>query len=848
MIGVPLAVAVVPLTVLHLDFNSVRLERRTVEETLEAAAKDGYNAILWEVEDKVRWETCPEVAHSEAFSKDEFRELLAKAKTLGLKPIPLLQTFGHAEYVLEKEPYRRFRELAAEEDCYCVSKPEVRVFLKKWIREHLDLFGDEVADFHLGGDEARVFGSCRTCAKRDRMALYAEHLLDVSQELRARNIRPGIWCDMILASPDPKETAKIPRTFTVWHWDYGYRPSADGASIHDWTKRTETLVKLRFDVVLSASSSCWGDSPFLPNYAFHAANVADCAARCRRDGFRGFCVTSWSVRQGLKGLQRPLWEYAVGTQTWDQVVARHFPGVTPETLADLSDWDLDLTVYDGRDWHKGGLKDSKIAPPDELDRILERLEGQDPDFRRKHLTKAAALEKKIAAALPKVPDDSALSAGARQSLAFLAKIRTVLEDRKNERVPAAVTAAYYAREQSRASAEHSAAVVWSVLANGGNAHRHVLLSQPPVKDLPDLLTATDGTRIATVQDWERKRRGELVDFFERQVYGVRPVERPATLEFRPTEPDKVMMDGRAVRKRIAVHYAAPDGKEGVFNVLAFIPKRATPAPAFVLICNRSPAKNLDPERRARTPFWPVEEIVARGYAAIAFHNSELSSDDAREELEDGVHAVFGPQVRADESWGSFSAWAWGASRVLDWIETEPSLDAAKVAVVGHSRGGKTSLWAGATDTRFALTCVNDSGCGGARLNKVELPLAETFSLIDHVNPHWFCRNHRKWDYRDTELPFDQHELLALIAPRLLAVGSASADWGAGPYGEHLSCVYASPAWELYGQKGLAPSAFPLPDAACSDGSLSYHLRRGGHDLNLHDWNRYMDFAAEHGWK
>ena len=375
----------------------------------------------------------------------------------------------------------------------------------------------------------------------------------------------------------------------------------------------------------------------------------------------------------------------------------------------------------------------------------------------------------------------------------------------------------------------------------------VLWCRPPVKDLPEMMVGTNGGKVVSVSDWETRRRGEILDFFRRQIYGVRPVERPESLSFVPIGEDCLMLGGEAVRKRVEIRYAGPFGS-GSFAVTAFLPTARRPAPAFVLICNRDPKENLDPDRNRKTEFWPVEEIVKRCFAAIAFYNGELSSDEYREELTDGVHAVFGPKVRTAESWGSFSAWAWGASRVMDWIETEPSLDAARVAIVGHSRGGKTSLWAGATDSRFALTCVNDSGCGGARLNRVTLPLAETFSLIDIVNPHWFCLNHRAWDYRDRELPFDQHELMALVAPRLLAVGSASSDWGAGPYGEYLSCFYASPAWELYGQPGLVPSAFPEEGGECSLGRLSYHLRKGAHDLNLEDWNVYMSFAERHGWR
>ena len=186
----------------HIDLNSVALKRETISSLLHFLAACGYDSILWEVEDKVRWETCPEGVHPDAFTKDEFRDILDEAAALGLQPVPLLQTFGHAEYVLARGKYIPWRELPEYKDCYCVSRPDVRAFLARWIDEYLDLFGSAVKFFHLGGDEAYSFAKCDVCSKRDRMDLYAEHLVAISGELRKRGIRPGIWCDMILSGDD----------------------------------------------------------------------------------------------------------------------------------------------------------------------------------------------------------------------------------------------------------------------------------------------------------------------------------------------------------------------------------------------------------------------------------------------------------------------------------------------------------------------------------------------------------------------------------------------------------------------------------------------------------------------
>jgi hypothetical protein len=203
-------------------------------------------------------------------------------------------------------------------------------------------------------------------------------------------------------------------------------------------------------------------------------------------------------------------------------------------------------------------------------------------------------------------------------------------------------------------------------------------------------------------------------------------------------------------------------------------------------------------------------------------------------------------VRTADSWGTIAAWAWGASRVMDWIETEKLIDAAHVGVVGHSRGGKTALWCGATDSRFALTISNNSGCGGAKLNRMDLPKSESIARITKVFPHWFCSTFTQYGTNLDALPVDQHMLIALMAPRLAYVASATQDHWAGPPGEFQSCVLASPVWKLYGKEGLVGNAFPSADTPLhGGGSVGYHLRTGKHDLTIYDWERYMDFADKH---
>ena len=339
------------------------------------------------------------------------------------------------------------------------------------------------------------------------------------------------------------------------------------------------------------------------------------------------------------------------------------------------------------------------------------------------------------------------------------------------------------------------------------------------KDVPPLFAEGEAR---TVEEWRDVRRPAVKKLLESEVYGRRPVERPPHLAFSALEPDAVMMGGAAIRKRVRVEYGGAFGTNS-FTFTAFIPRQEKPAPSFVFICNRPPDEVIDSTRR------PDRE-----------HGNTLGVFAAFED----VTAKYRPYDR----WGALSAWGWAASRVLDWIETEPSLDAKHVAVIGHSRGGKTALVAAAWDERFAMACSNDSGCGGAKLHHADLPNSEMISHSIRSRAFWYCNRYRMWANRDKETPFDQHMLVAMIAPRLVCIGSATEDPWAGPCGEYLTARLASEAWRVFGRKGLVSDGFPASETPQQDGDISYHLRRGEHDLTPYDWNVYMDFADRHGWR
>ncbi len=373
---------------------------------------------------------------------------------------------------------------------------------------------------------------------------------------------------------------------------------------------------------------------------------------------------------------------------------------------------------------------------------------------------------------------------------------------------------------------------------------------PVPQNVPELLKSERGERIDSPEMWEKVRRPELVRILQTEEYGVRPVDRPSDLSFAETRAPESACDGKAIRKRVRTTYSGPGGASH-FDFSVWIPRANRPVAAFVHSSPR-PAETAADTDGPRPIYWlPVDDIVSRGYAVVAYCNQEVALDwhPLPDVPTSGVFKVFGPAdftKRRPDEWGILSAWAWGMSRILDWIETEPLLDAQRVAAVGLSRNGKAALVAGAFDTRFAMTISCCSGCSGAKLNHMDNYGSERIRdiLVAHK---WFAAGYGKYVDRDKSLPFDQHFLLALVAPRLLYVSSATEDAWAGPRGEFAALELASPVWNLYGLPGLIAHGFPAPNHPQAMGHLGYHLREGFHDITRYDWARYMDFADSHGW-
>lgn len=361
----------------------------------------------------------------------------------------------------------------------------------------------------------------------------------------------------------------------------------------------------------------------------------------------------------------------------------------------------------------------------------------------------------------------------------------------------------------------------------------------PVYTLPDVLMSSRNKKITSRKAWEQIRRPELLELFTSQVYGRVP-STPFQTAFKLVKTDPNAMNGEATFRLIDIVISA-NTRSLTIHLGLFIPNKAPkPVPAFLLICNRPAAENIDFTRTKKSEFWPAEEVIARGYAVGAFFNGDVDPDKD-DNFQNGIHGVMDIK-RDNESWGTIAAWAWGASRCMDYLVTDKDIAATRIAVIGHSRGGKTALWAGATDQRFAMICANETGCGGTPLAHREF--GETIERINKSFPHWFCLNYRQYAKHQDTMPFDMHELLALIAPRALYVASASDDLWGDPKGQYLSLFHAVPVYQLYNKKVHLNETMPPLNTPVRSGHLAYHIRDGIHDLTLKDWNFYMDQADQ----
>lgn len=386
-------------------------------------------------------------------------------------------------------------------------------------------------------------------------------------------------------------------------------------------------------------------------------------------------------------------------------------------------------------------------------------------------------------------------------------------------------------------------IIISTLANAAIADERTAPANPV---LPNPLIALSGEKVISVEQWERVRRPELLELFREHVYGRNPIERPDDMRFEVLSTRDVF-DGLAICKQVSITCTGPHGTLS-FPLTVYMPKKqAPPRGCFLLIVNRAKEIITQAEENPQQ-FWPARDIVARGYAAAAFHNSDIAPDDKNDNFKSGVFSTFDKPVAANSTrpanaWATIASWSWGASRAIDYLVTEPTLRNVPIAVVGHSRGGKAALWCGAQDVRVALTVSNESGCTGAAVSRTKR--GETVARINTQYPHWFARNYHAYGADISRLPVDQHELVALVAPRGVYVASASEDIWADPVAEYRACLEAAPVYQLYGLAGPQNKELPAVAQPVHDGAIAYHVRQGKHNLTLEDWCFFMDYTDRH---
>jgi len=414
----------------------------------------------------------------------------------------------------------------------------------------------------------------------------------------------------------------------------------------------------------------------------------------------------------------------------------------------------------------------------------------------------------------------------------------------------------------------------------------------PAFSLPNPLLRPTGKEIRDSVDWHPMQRSEILHLFEDHVYGISP-RKFGQLEFTITRHESNALQGLAVLKEIDLTFPSVGAKPTI-HVLLLVPKLPPkPVPAILGLnflgnhtihpdshisiqkqwhasSRYSRAREVSPSPHTRgvdCSRWPVKALLDRGYAVATAYYGDLEPDfpggwrygirsvsprqltDLRNSnpsflfsLKERSTGHAGPAWSLPNDWGAIAVWAWGVSRIMDYLVHDPDIMPSRVVLTGHSRLAKTALWAGALDERFSIVVANNSGCGGAALSRRRF--GETIKLLNQVRPHWFCRNFKNYNDKEHELPVDQHMLIGLIAPRPVYIASAAEDLAADPRGEYLAAWEAGKVYNLFGLTGLGVEKMPGLNEPVG-AAIGYHIRSGPHGITDYDWTQFIRFADRH---
>jgi len=384
--------------------------------------------------------------------------------------------------------------------------------------------------------------------------------------------------------------------------------------------------------------------------------------------------------------------------------------------------------------------------------------------------------------------------------------------------------------------------------------------------LPDVLAGPDGRPVATAETWRTAARPHHLAALEKTIYGRRLPPVPVSVVGEVEQAD-VVLEGNVAAVRLQARLRLGQGEAApTTDVLVYLPRSPRPVPVFLhLNFKGNQAETTDPtvhlcrawlpedpqagivghratdaSRGGQARRWPVAALVGRGFGMATACYGDTFPDRPDGRRESALASLGRPmsELPPDEP-GAIGTWAWQLSRILDWLVTRPDIDGGRVIAVGHSRNGKAALWAGGCDERFAMVVSNESGCGGAALERRHF--GETVAHITDRFPHWFCPAFSGFSGRAAEMPVDAHTTLAMTAPRPLYVASAVEDRWADPRGEFLAAVAASPVWQLFGRVGIGTTDWPPPGRSVGRW-VGYHVRPGRHDLLAEDWMHFADFA------